>query len=48
MGVTAPVVGATQPRHLEDAVGALAVKFTPDEVVALEEPYVPHTVAGFN
>jgi 1-deoxyxylulose-5-phosphate synthase len=46
--VTAPVVGATKPHHLEDAVGALAVKLAPEEVAALEEPYVPHAVAGFS
>jgi aryl-alcohol dehydrogenase-like predicted oxidoreductase len=47
-GVTAPIVGATKPRHLEDAVAALAVKLTPEEVSALEEPYTPHPVLGFN
>jgi aryl-alcohol dehydrogenase-like predicted oxidoreductase len=33
--------------HLEDAVAALDVKLTPEEITALEEPYVPHPVAGF-
>ena len=47
-GVTAPVVGATQPRHLEDAVAALGLRLAPEEVAALEEPYVPHAVAGFS
>jgi len=46
--VTAPIIGATKPNHLEDAVGALAVKLTAEEIAALEEPYVPHPVAGFN
>jgi aryl-alcohol dehydrogenase-like predicted oxidoreductase len=45
--VTAPIVGATKPHHLEDAVAALDVKLTPEEIKALEEPYVPHPVAGF-
>ncbi len=45
-GVTAPIVGATKPQHLEDAVAALAVKLTNEEVAALETPYVPHPVAG--
>ncbi len=45
--VTAPIVGATKPGHLEDAVAALSVKLTPDEVGLLEEPYVPHPVLGF-
>ena len=43
-GVTAPIVGATKPHHLEDAVAALSVKLTPEEIAALEEPYVPHAV----
>ena len=44
--VVAPIIGATKTSHLEDAVGALAVKLTPDEVASLEEPYVPHPVVG--
>ncbi len=46
-GVTAPIVGASKPHHLDDAVAALEVKLSPDEVARLEEPYVPHAVAGF-
>jgi aryl-alcohol dehydrogenase-like predicted oxidoreductase len=46
--VTAPIVGATKPHHLEDAVAALAVKLTPEEITALEEPYIPHPVLGFS
>ena len=46
--VTAPIVGATKPHHLEDAVAALSLKLTPEEVAALEEPYVPHPVLGFS
>ncbi len=45
--VTAPIVGATKPHHLEDAVNALDVQLTPEEINALEEPYVPHPVMGF-
>jgi 1-deoxyxylulose-5-phosphate synthase len=44
--ITAPIVGATKPQHLQDAVAALDVKLTEEEVKALEEPYVPHPVAG--
>ena len=44
--VTAPIVGATKPHHLEDAAAALSVKLTPDEVASLEEPYVPHPILG--
>jgi aryl-alcohol dehydrogenase (NADP+) len=46
-GVTAPIVGATKPEHLSDAVAALDVDLSGDEIKALEEPYVPHPVAGF-
>ena len=46
-GVTSPIVGATKPHHLEDAVAALDLHLTPDELARLEEPYVPHAVAGF-
>ncbi len=44
--VTAPIVGATKSNHLEDAVAALSVRLTPEEIKALEEPYVPHPVLG--
>jgi 1-deoxyxylulose-5-phosphate synthase len=46
-GVTAPIVGATRASHLEDAAAALSVRLTSEEVASLEEPYVPHPVAGF-
>jgi len=45
--ITAPIIGASRPGHLSDAVAALAVKLTPEEVAMLEEPYVPHRVEGF-
>ncbi len=45
--VTAPIVGASKPQHLEDAVAALSLKLTHEEMAELEEPYVPHAVAGF-
>ncbi len=47
-GVTSPIVGASKPHHLEDAVAALSVHLTPEEMTALEEPYVPHPVLGFS
>ena len=47
-GVTAPIVGATKPHHLQDAAAALTLRLTPEELVALEEPYVPHPVLGFS
>jgi aryl-alcohol dehydrogenase-like predicted oxidoreductase len=46
--VTAPIVGATKPRHLQDAVAALTLRLTPEEVASLEEPYIPHAVLGFS
>ena len=45
--VTAPIVGATKPRHLEDAVEALAVTLTEDEITALEEHYRPRLPSAF-
>ena len=46
-GVTAPIVGATRMEHLESAVAAVGVRLSPDEVKALEAPYLPHPVAGY-
>jgi aryl-alcohol dehydrogenase-like predicted oxidoreductase len=46
--VTAPIVGASKPHHLDDAVAALNVKLTPEEIAALEAPYIPHPVLGFS
>ena len=45
--ITAPIIGASKPNHLEDAVAALDVKLTKEEIEFLEEPYVPHEVTGF-
>ncbi|MBC6991149.1 aldo/keto reductase [Hymenobacter sp. BT491] len=45
--VTSPIIGATKPHHIDDAVAALGVKLTAEEVKLLEEAYVPHPVAGF-
>ena len=44
--VTAPVVGATKPHHIEDAAKAVELALTPDEIRYLEEPYVPHPLTG--
>jgi len=46
--VTSPIVGATKPHHLEDAVAALSVKLSPEEIESLELGYVPHPVLGFS
>ena len=45
--VTSPIVGVTRPSHLSDAIAAVGVELDPDEAAYLEEPYVPHAVAGF-
>ena len=45
--VTAPIVGAGKPTHLDDAVAALDITLTADEIELLTEPYTPHEVAGF-
>ena len=45
--ITAPIVGATKPNHITDAVTALSVKLSAEEIARLEEPYVPHAVVGF-
>lgn len=45
--ITAPIIGASKPQHLDDAVAALDVKLTAEEIASLEEPYLPHPVAGF-
>lgn len=45
--VTSPIVGASRPEQLEDAVAALAVKLSAEEIAQLESPYVAHAIAGF-
>jgi aryl-alcohol dehydrogenase (NADP+) len=45
-GVTAPIVGASKPHHLDDALAAVGLTLTPEEVASLEEPYRPHPVLG--
>lgn len=46
--VNAPIVGPTKPLHIEDAVAAVTVKLTTEEISKLEEAYVPHPVRGFS
>ncbi|MGA8264771.1 MAG: aldo/keto reductase [Ignavibacteriaceae bacterium] len=46
--VTAPIVGVTKLNHLDDAVAAISLKLTEEEIKALEENYVPHSVVGFS
>ena len=44
--VTTPIIGATKPHHLDDAIAALSVHLTPDEIQHLEEAYRPHPIIG--
>ncbi len=44
--VTAPIVGVTSVAHLDDALGSLSIKLSPEEVDQLETPYEPHAIAG--
>jgi aryl-alcohol dehydrogenase (NADP+) len=46
--VVAPIIGASRPAQLTDALGALSVKLDADEINALEEPYQPHPILGHN
>ena len=45
--ITAPIVGATKLHHLDDAGAAVDVRLSAQEIAALEEPYIPHAVVGF-
>jgi len=44
--VTAPIVGASKPHHLDDAIAALSLKLDARTIARLEEPYHPKTVVG--
>jgi aryl-alcohol dehydrogenase-like predicted oxidoreductase len=46
-GISAPIVGASKPGQIDDAVAALAVELSAAEVAALEAPYLPHAQVGF-
>ncbi len=45
-GVSAPIVGATNPTHVNDAAAAIDLKLSAEEIGQLEEPYRPHTIRG--
>jgi len=45
-GVTGPIVGATRQGHLEDAIAALSIELSKEEIAMLEEPYSPRPIAG--
>ncbi|HTP11951.1 MAG TPA: aldo/keto reductase [Anaerolineae bacterium] len=44
--ITAPIIGATKPHHLDDAIASLSIQLTQEEIRHLEETYMPHTVLG--
>jgi aryl-alcohol dehydrogenase-like predicted oxidoreductase len=44
--ITAPIVGASKMAHLEQAVDALSISLTAEQIKALEEPYTPHPIMG--
>ena len=44
--ITAPILGVSKPHHLTDALAALKIKLSSEEIKSLEEPYVPHAVVG--
>ncbi|CAG9164033.1 aldo/keto reductase [Cupriavidus pampae] len=46
--ISAPIIGASRPGHLTDAVAALELTLTTEEIAKLEAPYVPHAVVGFS
>ena len=46
-GITAPIIGATKPHHIGDAVAAVELTLSDEEITRLEELYRPHPVAGF-
>jgi aryl-alcohol dehydrogenase (NADP+) len=46
--VSAPIVGVTKDRHLDDAVAAVDLQLSAEEIARLEEPYTPHAVVGFS
>ncbi|WP_321945989.1 aldo/keto reductase [Paraburkholderia sp. J10-1] len=45
-GITSPIIGASKPQHLEDAIAALSLKLSSEEIKTLEAPYLPHVIAG--
>jgi aryl-alcohol dehydrogenase-like predicted oxidoreductase len=44
--VTAPIVGAAKPHHIDDAVAAVELRLSDKEIEELEQPYTPHPIAG--
>lgn len=45
-GITSPIIGASKMPHLDDAIAAMSIKLSPEDMAYLEEPYIPHRIAG--
>ena len=45
-GLTAPIIGASKLEHLDQAVDAVSIRLTPEQVKSLEDPYQPHRIMG--
>ncbi|SYZ79496.1 Hypothetical protein TART1_2349 [Trichococcus shcherbakoviae] len=46
--VVAPIIGATKESHLTSAISALDFKLSAEDILSLEEPYIPHHIMGHN
>ncbi len=46
-GVAAPIIGATKPHHLTDALAATSPVIGEDDIIRLEAPYAPHWIGGY-
>ena len=44
--ISAPIIGATRPEHLEQSIAAIEIALSEDEISSLEEPYQPHPTLG--
>ena len=45
-GISSPIIGATKAEYLDDAVGALDIRLTAEDVAFIDEPYIPHKIVG--
>jgi aryl-alcohol dehydrogenase (NADP+) len=45
-GITAPIIGATKTKHLEELIASVDLKLSAEEVAVLEKPYKPHPILG--
>ena len=46
--VTSPIIGATKPHHIDDAVAATELDLNVEEIKLIEDSYVPHPIMGFS